>query len=152
MPASLLVADGSVLLEWVLPADDGPDADQALLLREAILNEAVQGLVPASWLYEIGNTVARRFPSHAMSWLPALIKFGLMESMPSQRWLAKVLELTRRYEVSFCEAAYHAVALVHGGVFVTADAQCVHRAREAGSVISLRDWQPPRTLPPDAAR
>ena len=148
MPVPLVVPDASVLLKWVLPSDDEPDADKALLLRTAIKDEVVDALLPALWLYEVGNTVARRFPIHASSWLSALIKFGLEEASPSQLWLAKTLELTQGYEVSFYDAAYHALALIHKGVFVTADSRYVNRVREAGSVIALGDWQPPLTPPP----
>jgi hypothetical protein len=104
------------------------------------------------WLYEVGNTIARRFPMHASAWLSALIKFGLEEASPSQLWLAKTLELTRRYEVSFYDAAYHALALVHQGLFVTADSRYVNRVTEAGSVIALREWQPPHITSPHRHR
>jgi predicted nucleic acid-binding protein len=60
-------------------------------------------------------------------------------------WLAKTLELTSRYEVSLYYAAYHALALIHNGLFVTADTRYVNRVTEPGSVIALSDWQPPRT-------
>jgi predicted nucleic acid-binding protein len=147
MSMPLVVPDASVLLKWVLPSDDEPDADKALLLRSAILDEEVHALVPALWLYEVGNTVARRFPAHASSWLSALMKFGLEEAPSSQPWLAKVLELTSRYEVSFYDAAYHAIALVHKGLFVTADTRYVNRVTEAGSVVTLSEWRPPETPP-----
>jgi len=147
MPVPLVVPDASVLLKWVLPSDDEPDAYKALLLRAAIQDEAVDALLPALGLYEVGNTIARRFPTHASSWLSALMKFGLEEASPSQLWVAKTLELTQRYEVSFYDAAYHALALIHRGVFVTADSRYVHRVRE-GSVIALSEWQPPVTPPP----
>ncbi|HEY3656406.1 MAG TPA: type II toxin-antitoxin system VapC family toxin [Steroidobacteraceae bacterium] len=120
-------------------------ADKALLLRAAILDEAVHALLPALWLYEVGNTVARPFPTHASGWLSALMKFGLEEALPSPTWLAKTLELTSRYEVSFYDAAYHALALIQNGLFVTADTRYVSRVTESGSVIALSDWQPPRT-------
>jgi predicted nucleic acid-binding protein len=148
MPVPLVVPDASVLLKWVLPSDDEPEADKALLLRAAIRDEAVDALLPALWLYEVGNTIARRFPMHASSWLSALIKFGLEEASPSQLWLAKTLELTQRYEVSFYDAAYHALALIHKGVFVTADTRYVNRVREAGSVMALGEWRPPVKSPP----
>ena len=61
MPVPLVVPDASVLLKWVLPCDTEPDADKALLLRAAIQDEAVDALLPALWLYEAGNTIARRF-------------------------------------------------------------------------------------------
>lgn len=148
MPVPLVVPDASVLLKWVLPSDDEPDADKALLLRAAIQNEAVHVLLPGLWLFEVGNTIARRFPTHASAWLSALMKFGLEEASPSQPWLAKTLELTRRYEVSFYDAAYHALALIHKGLFVTADSRYVNRVMEPGSVIALSEWQPPLTPPP----
>ena len=144
----VVVPDASVLLKWVLPSADEPDVDKALLMRAAIRDEAVHALLPALWLYEVGNTIARRFPMHASAWLSALMKFGLEEASPSQLWLAKTLELTRRYEVSFYDAAYHALALVHQGLFVTADSRYVNRVTEAGSVIALREWQPPLITPP----
>ena len=148
MPVPLVVPDASVLLKWVLPSDDEPDADKALLLRDAIQDEAVHVLLPGLWLFEVGNTIARRFPTHASAWLSALMKFGLEEASPSQPWLAKTLELTRRYEVSFYDAAYHALALIHKGLFVTADSRYVNRVTEPGSVISLTEWQPPLTPRP----
>lgn len=148
MPVPLVVPDASVLLKWVLPSDEEPDADKALLLRAAIQDEAVHVVLPGLWLFEVGNTIARRFPAHASAWLSALVKFGLEEASPSQPWLAKTLELTRRYDVSFYDAAYHALAFIHKGVFVTADSRYVNRVTEAGSVIALSEWQPPLLPPP----
>lgn len=144
----LLVPDASVLLKWVLPSDDESDADKALLLRAAIMEEAVRVILPALWLYEVGNTIARRFPQQASDWLSALLKFGLEEAPPSQPWLAKTLELTRCYEVSFYDAAYHALALVHKGLFVTADSRYINRVTESGSVIALSEWEPPLFIAP----
>jgi len=63
MQTPLGLPDASVLLKWVLPSDDEPDADNVLLLRAAILDEAVHALLPPLWLYEVSNTVARRFPT-----------------------------------------------------------------------------------------
>jgi len=71
------------------------------------------------------------------------MKFGLEEASPSQPWLAKTLELTRRYEVPFYDAAFHALALIHKGLFATADSRYVNRVTEPGSVIALSEWQPP---------
>jgi predicted nucleic acid-binding protein len=76
--------------------------------------------------------IARRIPAHAAAWLTALMKFGIREAAPSDPWLAMSLELTRRNQVSFYDAAYHALALTKGGVFVTADARYVERMDGAG--------------------
>ena len=140
MPVPIVVPDASVILKWVLPSDDEPDADKALLLRDSILNEKVRAVVPALWLYEVGNTIARRFPAHAMAWLESLVKFELGESPPTLQWLAAAIELTGDYKVTFYDAAYHATAIVHDGLFVTADASYVSKAKDAGAIIMLRDW------------
>jgi predicted nucleic acid-binding protein len=145
MPIPLVVPDASILLKWVLPSKEEPDADRALLMRAAILDEAVRALLPSLWLYEVGNTVARKFPAQASAWLSALMKFGIEEAPPSNPWLAKTLELVSRHDVTFYDAAYHSIALVHGGVFVTADSRYVSRVADSGAVIALADWQPPQT-------
>jgi predicted nucleic acid-binding protein len=143
MAAPLVVPDASVLLKWVLPSHDEPNTDRALLLRTAILDDTVRVLLPALWLVEVGNTVARRFPIHAEAWLSALLKFGLEEAPPSQAWLSMILELISRHGVSFYDAAYHSLALLHDGLFITADTQYVVRAAQSGSVVALSEWQPP---------
>ncbi|MGH8287900.1 MAG: type II toxin-antitoxin system VapC family toxin [Steroidobacteraceae bacterium] len=143
MPALLVVPDASVLLKWVLPSEDEPDVDQALRLRTAIVNDVVRVLVPALWLYEVGNTVARRYPAEASRWLTALMKFGLEEAAPSASWLAAALELTRAHRVTFYDAAYHALAISRKGVFVTADVRYANQMPRDGSVVALSEWKPP---------
>jgi len=143
MPTPLVVPDASVLLKWVLPSDEEPDSDKALLLRTAIVEETVRALVPGLWLYEVANTIARRFPTVASGWLSALMKFGLEEVTPSNAWLLKALDLTSRHDVTFYDAAYHSLALIHGGVFVTADTRYANKVKESGSVVALSQWEPP---------
>ena len=144
MSLPLVVPDASVLLKWMLPGDEEPDADRSLLLRAAVVGETIRALVPTLWLFEVGNTIARRFPNQAPAWLSALVKFGLSEYPPSQQWLAKTLDLTNRHDVSFYDAAYHAIALLHDGIFVTADIRYATRAKGSGGVVALGEWSPPR--------
>lgn len=65
MAVPIVVPDASVLLKWVLGSENEPEADRALPLRSAIVHEHIRALVPALWLCEVGNIVARRFPTHA---------------------------------------------------------------------------------------
>jgi predicted nucleic acid-binding protein len=148
----IVVPDASVILKWALPSDDEPDADKALILRNTIRDDLVRAVVPALWVFEVGNTIARRFPEEADTWLAALLRFGLEEQPTSPRWLAQTLELTRRYAVSFYDAAYHATALVQDGVFVTADTRYVSLAAPHGGVISLHEWTPPKQTGPARRR
>ncbi len=137
----IVTPDASVLLKWVLPGDDEQDGDAALSLRDEAVAGAVELVVPHLWLYEAGNTLARRFPDQAGELLASLADFGLTEARPDSRWRTQALSLAVAYEVAFYDAAYHAVALVCGGVFVTADERYVARASRAGGVSTLRQWR-----------
>ena len=137
----IVIPDASVLLKWVLPGDDEQDSEQALMLRDQALAGAVELLVPQLWIYEVGNTLARRFPDHAGDALDSLTDFGFTEARLDKRWREQAISLSTTYQVAFYDAAYHAVAIVHDGVFVTADERYVARTLEAGNLSTLRRWR-----------
>ena len=137
----VVVPDASVILKWVLPDPSGEEGlDAALRLRDAVISEKVYVKVPSLWLYEVGNTLTRRFPRQAADALQLLIAFGLEESVPDDRWFSRAVGLTHDHGVTFYDAAYHALALVEKGIFVTADQKYIRKAGKAGRVISLADW------------
>ena len=137
----IVTPDASVLLKWVLPGDDEQDTDAALSLRDEAVAGTIELVVPQLWVYEVGNTLARRFPDHADELLSSLADFGLTEARLDATWRARAVSLATTFEIAFYDAAYHAVALVHDGVFVTADERYVHRASKAGCISSLRHWR-----------
>lgn len=140
MAPRVVVPDASVILKWVLPSADEPDLEKALALRDAIASGHVRAVVPDVWIYEVGNTLSRRQPDRADHALSSLLRFGLESARPSPAWLECVLDLTRRYGVTFYDAAYHAHAIEMRGAFVTADERYVSRTREAGFVTRLSEW------------
>ena len=137
----IVTPDASVLLKWVLPGDDEPDTDAALALRDEAVAGTLDLVVPQLWIYEVGNTLARRFPDDAEELLASLADFGLTEARLDSRWRTRVVSLSATYGVAFYDAAYHAVALGLGGVFVTADERYVRRVSGAGGVSALRRWR-----------
>lgn len=137
----IVTPDASVLLKWVLPGEDEQDTGAALSLRDEAVAGTIELVVPQLWMYEVGNTLARRFPDRADELLSALADFGLTEARLDATWRTRTVLLATTYEIAFYDAAYHAVALVHGGVFVTADERYVRRASKAGCISSLRDWR-----------
>ncbi|MYB32114.1 MAG: type II toxin-antitoxin system VapC family toxin, partial [Acidobacteria bacterium] len=56
----IVTPDASVLLKWVLPAEDEQDTDAALALRDEAAAGILDLIVPQLWIYEVGNTLARR--------------------------------------------------------------------------------------------
>ena len=139
----IVTPDASVLLKWVLPGDDEQDTEAALALRDEAAGGTLDLVVPQLWIYEVGNTLARRFPEDADELLASLADFGLTEAKLDAGWRARAVSLSVRYGVAFYDAAYHAVALGLRGVFVTADERYVRRASGAGGISSLRLWRTP---------
>ena len=140
MEPRLVVPDASVILKWVLPSDDERNLVQALALRDSIADGHVRAVVPSLWIYEVGNTLARRQPERAERSLAVLSRFDLENAPRSPRWLESVLLLIQRYGVTFYDASYHAHAIVGRGIFVTADERYVARAGKAGFVTPLSEW------------
>ncbi len=137
----IVVPDASVLLKWVVAGDDEPYTGAALSLRDEAVSGTIELLVPQLWIYEVGNTLARRFPEQADELLATLVDFGMTEWRLDPGWRAQAVSLAVTYGVSFYDAAYHATALAGSGVFVTADERYVRRALRVGSVVVLREWR-----------
>ena len=141
MASRVVVPDASVLLKWIVPGDDEQDTGAALSLRAAALSGAISLVAPQLWMYEVGNTLAKRFPEQADHLLTAFVDFQIAEARLDALWRERALSLTRVYGVTFYDASYHAVALIHGGLFVTADARYVRQADNAGGLVLLRNWE-----------
>ena len=144
--SQIVVPDASVILKWVLPPAEESDVEQAIRLRDAIADGQVRAIVPGLWIYELGNTLARLLPKSAEAMLETLLRFDFDVGAASRDWMQQVLDLTRRYGVTFYDAAYHALAIIHQGIFVTADVRYLSQTAEAGRVTHLREWQE-RTRP-----
>jgi predicted nucleic acid-binding protein len=137
----VVVPDASVLLKWVLPGPDEEDRDAALRLRDAGLRGEVILMAPSLWLYEVGNALTRRFPEHAGALLDVLVAYEIEEGITERPWRQRAIDLVRRYGVTFYDAAYHALALVEDGLFVTADARYMRQVAEVGGVQMLHDYR-----------
>ena len=140
MAHRLVVPDASVILKWVLPSEEEPNLGQALALRDAIADGHIRAVVPSLWIYEVGNTLARRQPQRAERSLDVLSRFELESAPRSPRWLECALHLTQRYGVTFYDASYHAHAIIGRSVFVTADERYIGCTEGAGFVMPLSEW------------
>jgi predicted nucleic acid-binding protein len=137
----LVVPDASVILKWVLPSDAEPDAAAALRLRDAAAAGKLALRAPALWLYEVGNILTRNFPAQALVLLESLIAFGIPEGNAGEPWRKQAVTLVRDYRVTFYDAAYHALALVERGTFITADKKYFAKAKQAGAVALLAEFR-----------
>jgi predicted nucleic acid-binding protein len=110
-------------------------------LRDAVAAGKLALRVPPLWLYEVGNILTRNFPAHALTLLESLVAFGMPEGDSGEQWRKETVTLVRERRVTFYDAAYHALALVEHGTFVTADGKYFTKAKEAGAIAFLADFR-----------
>ena len=136
-----LVIDASVAIGWLI-------ASQADAVSDAALDEVVRsyGSVPASFAFEIGRVLRRRERFHGLgpqefdemvADLRAL-RLVVDQANPMDR-LSAVAALTRRYVISFADAAYLELAGRMDLPLATRD-QGLARAAE---VANIRLFTPP---------
>jgi predicted nucleic acid-binding protein len=136
----VLVPDASIILKWLLPGPEEEDSDRALQIRDAFVLGKNSLHVPSLWYFEVGNTLARKFPEYAEPLLETVMDLSMEENSIRLETLKTTLALTQRFDVTFYDASYHAVAINRGGTFITADRKYFSKAKAAGSIVLLQDW------------
>ena len=140
--SGLIVIDASVILKWVLPPDFEPDRLQALAVAEAIAGGDLAIALPSLWYFEVGNILIRKYPGHANEDLADLRdQLCAFERPMTGDWQNQILALAVRHPVTFYDAAYHALAIINEGIFVTADEKYLQAAGNEPDVVHLRDWK-----------
>jgi predicted nucleic acid-binding protein len=140
----IVVPDASVILKWVLQKEEEPDFLQARRLQEVFIAEGIEIRVPTLWRYEIGNVLGLKQPRMATELMSALLAYELDEVPLRTDYALAVLEHMQEVRgVTFYDSAYHVLALRTKGVYLTADAAYVRRAKRKGHVALLGDWEGP---------
>jgi len=135
-----IIPDASVLLKWVVPPANEHHVEQAIAIRDALLDGRIRLLVPWLWYYEVGNTLGRKYPDYADALLSNLIDMDMENLSPDKAMQTVIIQLVSRFQVTFYDAAYHALAIKQNGVFVTADAKYIQKSASAGHIMHLKDW------------
>lgn len=137
---SIVVPDASILLKWVLPAENETHVDKALLLAERFVAGEINLLVPSLWLFEVANIVCLKNREAAQNLISILTSMQIPVADVSDSWIQKAIELSNTYQVTFYDASYHALAIIHGGVFVTADKTYLRKVKNHPHATRLADW------------
>lgn len=138
----LIIPDASVMLKWVLPSDRETMVEEAMALLRAFQDNRADLLLPSLWQYEAGNVLGLHYPDVARQRLEALLHLNVPEYIPTVASRALALELVACHRVSYYDATYHAVALLHQGTFLTADRRYHDKAQARGGVAWLAEWRP----------
>ena len=139
MAIPIVVPDASVILKWVLRGPDEEGRVPALRLKDAWLEGSLDLVVPTLWIFEVGNVLGLKQPAGAHGLLQAVMDLALPEE-PAAAYTEDIFRLMHEYDVTFYDAAYHALAIVRQGTMVTADRRYVRRCRSAGHINGVEDW------------
>jgi predicted nucleic acid-binding protein len=136
------VVDASVIVKWVFPASEGEeDIEKALELLEAIKEGEVTLLQPPHWLAEVAAVVTRLSPEAAEPALDLLdaMELPVMSDLPVFKRASRMAHELNHH---LFDTLYHAVALEHGCILVTADGTYFRKSRALGGIVRLPQWRP----------
>lgn len=132
----IIVPDASVILKWVL-RDDEMHRENALAILSGWLDGKHEIVVPPLWRYEAGNILTRREPLYVGAIMEKLLQYEFPEIEISGALLSIMIELTQSKRVTFYDAAYHAIAILEKGKFVTFDKEYYNKAKAKGHIQLL---------------
>jgi len=127
VPPAMFVPDASVILKWVLDAEDEPGHAAANLLLGRWQQGELGLAVPTLWVYEVGNVLCLKRPADAAEALTALCDLGLSELPLSPGLIQRAVALSAGHGITFYDAAYLAVAMEREPILLTADGRFVRR-------------------------
>jgi len=140
----IIVPDASVILKWVLEKESEPDQAQSRRLQDAVLADRVDIKLPALWRYEVGNVLGLKQPTLVMELMSALLAYGFEEVPLESEYAFAVLSHMREVKgVTFYDSACHVLAMRTKGLYLTADAAYVKRAKRKGHIALLSEWDGP---------
>lgn len=145
----MIVVDASVVAKLIL---DEPDRHLAQDLISHALHAEIDLRAPSLLLYEFLSIALRHSVPFdvIVDFLDRLRKGGLQLREPTRDELLKAEEIsthgTRQAGYpEFADSIYHAMAVVGGGVLITADHRhAAKTTKQFGHVVLLADWRPDR--------
>ncbi|MCS7142050.1 MAG: type II toxin-antitoxin system VapC family toxin [Candidatus Nitrosocaldus sp.] len=152
-PKTRVVLDASVVAKWVIPGE--PYAVEAIMLKDRLVNNAIDVYAPHLLLYEIASILSRCVKrgvlgsDDAYAALDAIGKMGISIHIIGWEDIADVLRIAMLTNLSPYDSSYIYTAKRYGAVLITAD-ECIKesvdsyniKANGAGllaDVISLKD-------------
>ena len=134
-----VVVDASVIVKWVLAdSQTEPEVDRAAALLEAIREERVSPLQPPHWLAEVSAVVTRLRPEIADFAIQLLDAMDLPVEGEAEVY-RRASRISRQLNHHVFDTLYHAVALEHQAVLISADDTYVRKAGHLGHLVSLAD-------------
>jgi predicted nucleic acid-binding protein len=141
----LLALDASVAAKWFLVGEE-PLKDRALALRERHERGEVEFIIPDLFWAELGNVMwkavrqGRCSLGDAEESLHRAKGLGL-PTVPSEALVESAITIAARYNRSFYDSLYVALAISHHATLVTADEKLANATAAHLPVKWLGAWQ-----------
>jgi len=135
-----LVIDASVATKWLFhnkPAEQ--DVKQALAILRTLQNEEADAIQPPHWLVEVLSVVAREAPAFVEEALDVLKGLELPISTGAQVY-RRAAHLSNQLKHHMFDTLYHAIALEHGAMLITADDIYFAKAFRLGNIKLLVNY------------
>jgi predicted nucleic acid-binding protein len=136
-----LVVDASVVVKWFLPDPESePDGDRAAALLRAVQWRQATLLQPVHWLAEVAAVVTRLRPTIAERSLALLdaLELPVADDIAIYQRASRIAAQLQHH---LFDTLYHAVALEHDRLLVTADDTYARKAQGLGAIVGLREWE-----------
>ena len=113
----------------------------SLAIGQAFCDNEIDLIVPALWVYEVGNVLAIKYPEVAQALLVHLANLHIPVVQPSAKLIEFATELVARHAVTFCDASYHALAVTTDALFVTTDEKYLRKVSDDNYCQHVRNWK-----------
>ena len=140
MGVPIIIPDASVILKWAFRSPKEQDLEKAMDILNLWLEGKVEMILPKLWAFEVGNVLALKNPQYAQEIMKIFIEYHFPEYGITTELCSETFKLIRQYRVTFCDAVYHAIALLKNGTMITMDKAYYRKAVKAGNVMILEDF------------
>lgn len=139
---TIVVADASVIVRWMLPQRGEVGLEAALGLLQEIKDGQTSLREPPHWLAEVAAVVTRLSPATAVDDVADLLAMEIETADAPEIYLT-ACALARDTNQHVFDTLYHAVALnLPNTVLVTADERYYRRAVRLGRIVLLSEYRP----------
>lgn len=135
------VPDASVIIKWFIRQGE-PDLESAESLKNALIDQKVECVVPSNCFYEVINILSNKVSDEAVWCFSQLLVMDIAQSHLTLGLASRADDIAKKCPgVSFYDAVYHALAMQFGGTFLTADERYYERAKSLKNIMLLKDYK-----------
>lgn len=142
---SVVVVDASVVAKTLI---DESDSHVAIGFLRACVMKRVRVIAPSHIQYEVASIAIKKLvPVDLVTSLfeGNILKLVCLESPNRLTWLQAEKICQAGHEKSgypsMYDSIYHAMAIVEGGSFVTADKRHYAKSKKFGHIVLMQDWE-----------